>query len=638
MQKNDKRSNTFPGPSTSSEPLLINRSTSLPSPEQVKQFLNNLKNNITNITRSLTIFGSKTQGVPRSYSGTESLSTIVSINGLTIKIGSKYFTLVQKYVLFDRRYVDFNVYNSDPNNNAGVEPEYELTAYASSSQVGAWRLCKTEDGNRLNKFDDYVQSTVIHVILAKFICEKFYTQQLLWADEPPNGSRQTVNRNEIRNNMISFQYPLKPGGIPQIKVLSNMPQVGNRAAIPIYYVMEDRLYAYQTYPVEYLRRTQNDENISKKIWGRGLTEPCPFNYWIDKGTCGDYITQGEPEIKRRLDEFSRQMDQFYEIETNPIPQGQGQGKMKITELYKDCMVYKNFKQNATIFKVRLTPKVFTTSDCEPPFKKQAITIVFVQYTIKQWNDEMYEPKECNDQTPEVSEPDIEIPGYYILTIIPTKGKIKTLLSSTETDIVFNTITDIGLFVQYIKAGFYACKPLDYKRQCDMTSFIEEVEVEVGKKRSINKIPSTINYEYVSIANRLNNQFPFYKLFSFDTQMRKALKTYNENPIIIPGKTPILGRRTLTTTGDMRLLQIANLTDDLKDEVTECPTPLRRTDTNVIGKKIRQGGTNKQNKRNKQNKTNKKQYRNKLHTNKIRKCKNKKKRTTKKQRITKKRRI
>ena len=635
MQKNKgSRSNTFTGPSTSSEnvkasePLLINRSTSLPSPEQVKQFLNNLKNNITNIARSLTIFGPRTQGVPRGYSRNESLSTIVSINGLTIEIGLKYFKLVSKYVLFDRRYVDFNVYNSDPNNNARVEPIHRLTAYASSSQVGAWRLCKSQDGTRLLKFDDYVQSTVIHVILAKFICEKFYTQELLWADEEveeddPNSP--TYIRNQTRNNLIAFRY-----NISKLPVSLSMPQLGTPAAIPVYYVMEDRQYAYKTYPIEYLTRTQDDSNITEKIVERGLTEPCPFNYWIDKGTCGDNIAGGEPEIKRQLDEFSRQMDAFYNIETNQNPQGQE--KMKITELYKDCMVYKNFKQSATIFKVRLTPKLFARSGCESAFKKQEITIVFVQYTIKQWNNERYEPRECNDEKAEVSEPDIEIPGYYILTIIPTRGKIKTLLSSTEINIDFNTITDIGLFVQYIKAGFYACKPLDYKRQCDMSSFIEEEEEEeeeeVGKKRSIGKIPRTINYEYVSIANRLNYQFPFFKLFGFDSQMREVLKKYNENPIIISGKTPILGIRTLTTTGDMKLLQIANI----EDEVAGCSEPLRRTDNNVIGKKKQKGGTNKQ------NKTNKKQYRNKLHTNKIRKCKKKKKRTTKKQRMTKKRRI
>jgi hypothetical protein len=585
----------------------IKKSTSLPGSFQyVKGWLGNFKKLTTNIARSLTIFGSEGLYPPSGYSGSESLNTIVSINGLTIKIGLKYFTLVRKYVLFDRRYIDFNIYNSDPNNNAGVLPEHMLTAYASSSQVGAWRLCKTEEGNRLNKFDDYVQSTVIHVILAKFICEKFYTQELLWADEPTTDARFPAviqQRNQTRNNLTHFTY-----NVLQLPVPLNMPQVGIPAAIPIYYVMEDRQYAYQTYPEEYLRRTQADGNITSLIRDRGLTEPCPFNYWINNGTCGDYITQGEPEIKRRLDVFSQQMDAFYDIETN------GQGKMKITELYKDCMVYKNFKQSATIFKVRLTPKIEEDEEdedeeCNTPLQKQTIDIVFVQYTIKQW-DERYEPRECNDPTNEKKPPNISIPGYYILTIIPTFG--------SNAPINFNTITDIGLFVQYIKAGFYACKPLDYKRQCKMDTFTED-----------NSMPSIINYEYVSIANRLNNQFPFYKLFSFNAQMREALKTYNENPIIIPGKTPILGKRTLTTKeGDMGSLQI----DNLEDELTECPKPLKRTKRieGMFTKKTRLGGTNKR--------RTSKHYRTNLQTKKIRKCKNNKKRTTKKQRITKKRRI
>jgi hypothetical protein len=114
---------------------------------------------------------------------------------LAIKIDRYIFKLISKCVLFDRRFVNFNVYRRS---NAGEDGSvtdiqidgirwkliHELTAYASSSQVGAWRLCKNEPGNRLNKFDDYVQSTVIQWKLARFICFWFYRYQLPWDKEP----------------------------------------------------------------------------------------------------------------------------------------------------------------------------------------------------------------------------------------------------------------------------------------------------------------------------------------------------------------------------------------------------------------------------------------------------------------------
>jgi hypothetical protein len=145
-------------------------------------------------------------------------------NPLSIRIGEYTFTLNSKCIMHDRRYVSFTVSGGD------LQQNLELTAYASSSQVGSWRLCKTEKGNRLNKFDDYVQSTIIQWKLTRFICYWFYRHQLLWDDEPDievgsvlDPSRPNIKvtgvqaaqmnqviteRNQIRNNLFCHpQYP-----------------------------------------------------------------------------------------------------------------------------------------------------------------------------------------------------------------------------------------------------------------------------------------------------------------------------------------------------------------------------------------------------------------------------------------------
>ena len=466
-------------------------------------------------------------------------------SNISIIIGQYKFTLIEKIVIFDRRYVNIDVYNSN-----GVLI-HQLTAYASSSQVGAWRLCKIEPGNRLNKFDDYVQSTVIHWKLARFICYWFYRPELLWADEtiPQDLQQQhligpTQTRNNIRNNRAPFVYPIVPPVVPP----NGFPQPGTDAAIPVYYVMEDRLYAYQSFPQSYNVRTAANNTITCKIVDRGLGSsecynneypgicpgnvncplpaPCPFQYWDGNGKCGDNL--GENNIKFFLNRFSQILNGFYNIE-------QENGSMKITELYTDCMVYKNFKQDAHVFKVRLIPipgnnLCYPNSDpqnnapipADQSFYKQKIDLVFVHYTIQQWGDPNYEPKECYDRNVNQNadpEPLFNVQGYYILTIIPTKVLNVNPAGITPCD--FNNITDIGLFMNYIKAGYYVCKPLDYRAQCREYSF--------GAADPL----TVINLEYFFTGTRYNPLWPFKTLFGYTDPDILALSKYSEAIIYSP---------------------------------------------------------------------------------------------------------
>ena len=645
-------------------------------------------------------------------------------NRISIIIEQYKFTLTEKIVIFDRRYVNFNVYKSPPedikiqeqkinqlnvenlkkqfkNNNFTItnlntvlsniikvlknfntgrtikikkdviislmgehtntniifetiispylipdeytQPIHQLTAYASSSQVGAWRLCKTEQGNRLNKFDDYVQSTVIHWKLARFICHWFYKPQLLWADEtvPQDDDPQqqhligpTRNRNNIRNNRAPFVYPGVPPGVPPVVPPNGFPPQGTDAAIPVYYVMEDRLYAYQSFPQSYNVRTAPDNTITCKIVDRGLgsTEcyndehdnicpenvncplpsPCPFDYWQNNGKCGDNL--GETTIKLVLNRFSQILIGFYHIE-------QENGSMKITELYTDCMVYKNFKQEAHVFKVRLIPNpgnnlCYPNSD--PPdnapipadqlFYKQEIDLVFVHYTIQQWADPNYEPDECEDITniPRVRKinPKFNVQGYYILTIIPTW--VLNVNPARITPCNFNHITDIGLFMNYIKAGYYVCKPLDYKSQCREYSFGAAIPLTV------------INLEYFFTGTRYNPLWPFKTLFGYSDLDTQVLSKYSEAIIYRPTIETGGLKRQLTLPPEnqnpqLRIIKNNFITEDINcnaETVDDCPCE-REEEQNKRSRT--EGGRKKTNK-------NRKQYKNKLQTYKRKKCK------------------
>jgi hypothetical protein len=627
------------------------------------------------------------------------------------------FTLIEKIVIFDRRYVNFNVYSIPDDNNKKIDKENEvikqifkaenneelvqaiiiilnkidtienkinsirtlfkmskmtiekqelyigqlsgiiksdrkytqlihrLTVYASSSQVGSWRLCKTEPVNRLNKFDDYVQSTVIQWKLTRFICYWFYRPELLWADEtvpqnPQTPQQQqlivdTRNRNNIRNNRVPFvypqTYPVTPqGGFPQNR---NTP-----AAIPVYYVMEDRLYAYQSFPQSYNDRTEPDNNITCKIVDRGLGSiqcyniehpdicsnnkncplpaPCPFQYWNDNGKCGDNFD--EVTIKGQLNKFSDILNEFYNIE-------QENGSMKITELYTDCMVYKNFKQDAHVFKVRLIPipdnnLCYPNSDPAIPepvispnqinFYRQPVDLVFVHYTIQQWTNPNYEPNECEDVNnipgPRKINPKFNVQGYYILTIIPTQ--VLNVRPPEITSCEFNAITEIGLFKNYIKAGYYICKPLDYKSQCREYSFDAAGRLTV------------INLEYFFTGTRYNPLWPFKTLFSYNDLDIEALSKYSEAIIYSPSRETGGLKRQLTLPPEeinnrLRIIKNNFIVEDINCNaqiVQECPCE-QEDDQNKRRRNGAEGGRKKTNK-------NKKYYKNKLQTYKRKKCK------------------
>ena len=85
---------------------------------------------------------------------------------LTISIDGVEFTLIRK-TIYDDRYRDVvNVESLVIDDDE--EKKYNFWVYRSNSELGLWRLCIDLRG-KFHKGPDYIQSTLIHVELQKFI-------------------------------------------------------------------------------------------------------------------------------------------------------------------------------------------------------------------------------------------------------------------------------------------------------------------------------------------------------------------------------------------------------------------------------------------------------------------------------------
>lgn len=267
----------------------------------------------------------------------------VEIEGID---GQYLFYMLSKFVLFDRRYINYNVYKKPAIVAAADDAmvadaawvfQYSLVAYTSSSQVGSWRLCLTEAGNRLNKFDDYVQSTTLHYKICKKMAELYYEPALLWADELENNPapgaedyRVVRTRNLERNN-LNVQ-----GAVPH--AMDYDP-----------FVMEGGTHQYFAYPKIY-KKTDPNLVMTDIILNRGISDM--FYFWragIGRGKCGDNVADGvnviESDILKNLKSFSTLLNAYYKPESH-------------TFLYDDHMVYvthtnkKLFISTAKVFLIR----------------------------------------------------------------------------------------------------------------------------------------------------------------------------------------------------------------------------------------------------------------------------------------------
>jgi len=547
-----------------------------------QNIMQNAINRLNNLYRSVTI---RTPDVIRNIlPGIEKFGVLPNpkppqcddtMDGSNIIIGEFIFVLKSKFILFDRRYINYNVFQlKELGSNEEPTLLHCLTAYTSSSQVGSWRLCMTEAGTRLNKFDDYVQSTVIHWLLSKFFAENFYLPTLPWAVEPnndnPDRTKIPVNdTNRTSNNRNVSRNPLPIAGAVAV-------------AIDVERVIEGADLEYITLPTEYVR-TDNNNKIVKQILGRGKINVVPFNFWTpDKGTCGT-LKNEKINITPVLEKFSQLLETNYTVET------------PVEELYSDKMKYitpenKVFEQTARVFRVKLNPIVGGYG--------KKVDIIYVHYEIRQWiNKDDYNRDQAiiteingrvdlnlEQKDTEINSritPEINVRGFYILSV----------LEPNISESPYYNINQLGLYVTYIKAGYYVCKPLDYEAQCSFSG-------------------NTVNENYRFIGFRYSHLFPFNKIYEFTPGEISLLKTYSEQ---------------------LHELYSNKIQRNIKKN-TDAKTGLVRYLTYIAPCQPREGELLPGGGRSRKTTKNKKQYKNKLQTNKRRKCsqlKGKMKRKTKK---------
>ena len=437
----------------------------------------------------------------------------VEIEGID---GRYLFYMLSKFVLFDRRYINYNVYKKPPVVAAAVAAaanawvfHYSLVAYTSSSQVGSWRLCLTEAGNRLNKFDDYVQSTTLHYKICKKMAELYYDPDLLWADElednPAPGAEEphvVRSRNLERNNLNAQD------AVPH--AMDYDP-----------FVMEGGTHQYFAYPKIY-KKTDPNLVMTDIILKRGM--PDMFYFWTadkDRGKCGDNVIEGN--LLENLKLFSTLLDAYYKPESH-------------TFLYDDRMVYvtytnkKLFISTAKVFlirsKIRPVPErkrlpeeldnelkqVF--GDLTKAKFHEVIDQICVFYTMKQWalnKDENYASIKKTDIR--VGSPDLDVAGSYVQSM----------------PLPYYIVNQLGLYLLYYKVGFGVCKPLEYTTQCRVLEYIR-----AGGADSTTLIPIEIieNYHFVGYRNSANYPFFCPELYNYADRDINAIYKYRVDQAFI----------------------------------------------------------------------------------------------------------
>lgn len=400
------------------------------------------------------------------------------------------FYMLSKFVLFDRRYINYNVYTKPAvvaAADAAWEFQYSLVAYTSSSQVGSWRLCLTEAGNRLNKFDDYVQSTTLHYKICKKMAELYYEPYLLWADE-------------LENNLAPGAEP--PEEVRARNLARNTYQNNNGVAMPYDpFVMEGGTHQYFAYPKIY-KKTDPNLIMTNIILNRGI--PDMFNFWTEaRGKCGDDIFF-EDGILKNVTIFSNLLNENYQ----PISH---------TFLYGDRMVYvtytnkKLFRSEAKVFLIRSKKRDDVILDL-PEYIDQ----ICVFYTMKQWASNQWKNEGINyasTEKPVIFDrlSDLDVAGSYVQSM----------------PLPYYIVNQLGLYLFYYKCGFYVCKPLEYSTQCRVLEYIRA-------NRNPTLIPIEIieSYKFVGFRNSANYPFFCPELYNYNPDDIEAISHYYEHNIDI----------------------------------------------------------------------------------------------------------
>lgn len=163
----------------------------------------------------------------------------------TVASSKGYYSINQKFVILEDRN---KVVITSEKNGSGEKKRFY--AYTSVSQLGTWRLCIIDSKNHLNKFDNYIQATLIDIRLQNFINMNFdllpysessdtFTRRLV-----ENEIKSITKRGEQINDAFNYQEGINPHGSISCWFNSDLSSIINRRWVPIFspvlITMEDK--------------------------------------------------------------------------------------------------------------------------------------------------------------------------------------------------------------------------------------------------------------------------------------------------------------------------------------------------------------------------------------------------------------
>ncbi len=400
----------------------------------------------------------------------KNIDTIVShtpviVGELTIQIDNIQFTLICK--LFGERYTQVGILGHD-----GTTYSF-FWVYPSKSELGLWRLAGryqgawdklTDERGKYKNYHlgDYVQTTLVHLDLQKFINEHIENIEIVTSDVSPEITDK-LNRTMIQRDdyKLITPYPLNR---LQLHMFDTFSEGNNKSVFdPLERAIHDPNNLRYPFPFVFMSL------VKPEIWSRRYDFQC-----------------GHPVDLDRLNRFSEILSEIYDV-----------------SFVDDGVDYTNSFENI----INVTGKIYKVVLTQ----KSEINPAYLTFDINDYEMDESKPEKIlkvNPQTDILPSvilyfmkvsmvcSNIESVKYRPFTIKRICKKEKHFMP------IFLTIPEakvnlFGIYDKYINAGNYICKLFDYKKQCQSSE--HKYQCTPGSDDSVG---------YVYVGTRYDNLFPY----------------------------------------------------------------------------------------------------------------------------------
>ena len=401
----------------------------------------------------------------------KNIDTIVShtpviVGELTIQIDNIQFTLICK-LLFGERYTQVGILGHD-----GTTYSF-FWVYPSKSELGLWRLAGryqeawdklTDERGKYKNYHlgDYVQTTLVHLDLQKFINEHIENIEIVTSDVSPE-INEKVNRfipQRDKSKLITPYYDnmLFLGAFDQRTRNTN-----SHLFDPLYRAIHDPNNLRYPFPFVFMSL------VKPEIWSRRYDFQC-----------------GHPVDLDRLNRFSEILSEIYDV-----------------SFVDDGVDYTNSFENI----INVTGKIYKVVLTQ----KSEINPAYLTFDINDYEMDESKPEKILKVNPQT---DI-LPSVilYFMKVSMVCSNIESVKYSPFTIKrickkekhfmpIFLTIPEakvnlFGIYDKYINAGNYICKLFDYKKQCQSSE--HKYQCTPGSDDSVG---------YVYVGTRYDNLFPY----------------------------------------------------------------------------------------------------------------------------------